>query len=133
MRCCSRTVPFPFVGRSDREMGSHSHQNDYSPTPCARTMSSGSGEFGFFDRKFFTASDGNLRAFPAMTRTLVIEGSGELWGSERALLDLLDVLPRTDLAICCPAQMPLNDELNRRRLLVLPYYVYGLHLKSRWH
>jgi len=46
-----------------------------------------------------------------MTRTLVIEGSGELWGSERALLDLLDVLPRTDLAICCPAQMPLNDEL----------------------
>jgi hypothetical protein len=27
-----------------------------------------------------------------MTRVLVIEGSGKLWGSERALLDLLDAL-----------------------------------------
>lgn len=66
-----------------------------------------------------------------MNRALVIEASGELWGSERALLDLLGAASNLELAVCCPPNKPLNKELSRRRIRVLPYYVYGLHRKSR--
>jgi glycosyltransferase involved in cell wall biosynthesis len=68
-----------------------------------------------------------------MTRALVIESSGNLWGSERALLDLLDSLPALEVAVCCPPQMPLNAELERRQIRTLPYFIYGLHKKSRRH
>jgi glycosyltransferase involved in cell wall biosynthesis len=37
------------------------------------------------------------------------------------------------VAVCCPPQMPLNGELERRKIRTLPYYVYGLHKKSRRH
>ena len=68
-----------------------------------------------------------------MTRALVIDASGKLWGSERALLDLLHALPALEVAVCCPPQMPLNGELDKRQIRTLPYYVYGLHKKSRLH
>jgi glycosyltransferase involved in cell wall biosynthesis len=67
-----------------------------------------------------------------MTRALVIEASGSLWGSERALLDLLDAVPTVKAAVCCPPLTPLNAELKKRQIHILPYYVYGLHKKSRW-
>jgi glycosyltransferase involved in cell wall biosynthesis len=66
-----------------------------------------------------------------MTRALVIEASGNLWGSERALLDLLRVVPMLEVAVCCPPQMPLNGELEKLHIRTLPYYVYGLHEKSK--
>ena len=65
-------------------------------------------------------------------RVLVIEAAGNLWGSERALLDLLDTLP-ADVAVCCPPRTPLQAELKRRRIPTLPYYVSRLHEKSWWH
>ena len=68
-----------------------------------------------------------------MTRALVIEASGNLWGSERALLDLLDALPMLDVAVCCPPQVPINRELAKLNIRTFPYFVYGLHEKSRWH
>jgi len=67
-----------------------------------------------------------------MTRVLVIEASGNLWGSERSLLDLLKGMPKLELAVCCPPQTPLNGELEKLRIRTLPYYVYSLHEKSRW-
>ena len=66
-----------------------------------------------------------------MTRVLVIEPSGSMWGSERALLDLLSALRNINLAVCCPPKAPLMDELKKRQIRTLPYYVYGLHKKSR--
>ena len=66
-----------------------------------------------------------------MTRVLVIEGSGNLWGSERALLDLLDVLPIREVAVCCPPERPLNGELEKRHIRTLTYFVYGLHKKPK--
>ncbi len=68
-----------------------------------------------------------------MKRALVIEASGNLWGSERALLDLLDALPLLEVAVCCPPKMPLNGELERLHIRTFPYYVYGLHQKSNRH
>ncbi|MFZ3236301.1 MAG: glycosyltransferase family 4 protein [Stellaceae bacterium] len=66
-----------------------------------------------------------------MTRALVIEPAGNLWGSERALLDLLDGLQAVEAVVCCPPDRPLQPELAKRGIRVLPYFVYGLHHKSR--
>ncbi len=68
-----------------------------------------------------------------MTRILVIEPSGNLWGSERALLDLLDNLTGVDPAICCPPGRPLQPALDKRGLRVFPTYIYNLHKKTKWH
>lgn len=66
------------------------------------------------------------------TRVLIIEPSGNLWGSERALLDLIDNLEGVEIAVCCPPDVPLIEELDRRGVRVLPYLIADLHLKSRW-
>ena len=68
-----------------------------------------------------------------MMRALVIEPSGDLWGSERALLDMLDNVRGMDLAVCCPPETPLQRELTKRHIRAIPYYVYGLHKKRKWH
>jgi glycosyltransferase involved in cell wall biosynthesis len=68
-----------------------------------------------------------------MTRVLVIEASGDLWGNERALLDVLDRMPGLELAVCCPPERPMNGELAKREVRTLPYYVYGLQKKSKFH
>ena len=66
-----------------------------------------------------------------MTRALIIDAGGKLWGSERALLDLIDVLSAIEIAVCCPPRMPLTSELERKRIRTLPYYIYELHEKSK--
>jgi glycosyltransferase involved in cell wall biosynthesis len=68
-----------------------------------------------------------------MIRVLTVEAAGNLWGSERALLDLLAGMPNLEVAVCCPPERPLNAELEKSGIRVLPYYVYGLHQKSKWH
>jgi glycosyltransferase involved in cell wall biosynthesis len=67
-----------------------------------------------------------------VTRALIIEGSGNLWGSERALLDLLKAMPTLTLAVCSPPDRPLSRELDKLAIRALPYYVFELHTKSRW-
>ncbi len=65
-------------------------------------------------------------------RLLVIEPAGNLWGSERALLDLLDGLKGIEAAVCCPPDSALQAELERRGITVFPHFIYGLHNKSKW-
>ena len=67
-----------------------------------------------------------------MSRVLVIEAAGNLWGSERALLDLLDTMNPSKVAVCCPPGRPICKEVQRRGIRVFPHFVYALHLKSRW-
>lgn len=62
-----------------------------------------------------------------MSRILVVESSGDLRGSERALLDLLDVVKDAQIAVCCPPGRPLLGELEKRRVKILPYFIYKLH------
>jgi glycosyltransferase involved in cell wall biosynthesis len=66
-----------------------------------------------------------------MTRALVIEGAGNLRGSERALIDFVDGSPELDLAVCCPPETPLCRELEKRHIRQLPYFVFSLHQKPR--
>lgn len=67
-----------------------------------------------------------------MMRVLVIEPAGNLWGSERALLDGLGWMPNVEVGVCCPPGRPLCSELEKASIRTLPYFVYGLHEKSKW-
>jgi glycosyltransferase involved in cell wall biosynthesis len=64
-------------------------------------------------------------------RVLIIESAGNLWGSERALLDLIDGMPTLEFAVCCPPETPLIAELQHRSISVLPFFIANLHLKSK--
>jgi glycosyltransferase involved in cell wall biosynthesis len=72
------------------------------------------------------------RLEPIMTRALIIEPAANLWGSERALLDLIHYLPNVEVAVCCPPEGPLISELEMRSIRLLPYFIYALHEKTRW-
>ena len=66
-----------------------------------------------------------------MIRVLIIDPAGNLRGSERALLDLLDEMP-SQVAVCCPPKTPLVAELGLRGRRTFPLFVAALHLKPRW-
>jgi glycosyltransferase involved in cell wall biosynthesis len=66
-----------------------------------------------------------------MTRVLIIEPAGNLFGSERALLDFVSIMPDIEVAVCCPPQTPIIAELENISVSVFPYFVYGLHEKTR--
>ena len=67
-----------------------------------------------------------------MTRVLVVEAAGNLWGSERALLDLLEGLNARDVGVCLPSGTPLEAELRKRNVKTYPYLLRELHLRPRW-
>lgn len=66
-------------------------------------------------------------------RVLIVEPSGNLWGSELVLLDLLSVIPdpRWKIAVCCPPNTPILEQLASVPVQVFPSYNANLHLKSR--
>lgn len=65
-------------------------------------------------------------------KILVLEPSGNLWGSERALLDLLVHIDTAQLAVCCPPGTPLVEKLTAHAIPVFPYLGRDLHNKPRW-
>jgi len=65
-------------------------------------------------------------------RVLVIEPAGQLWGSERALLDMVESVADVEFAVCCPPDGPLLQELFKRGIRALPYFIAELHRKPRW-
>ena len=66
-------------------------------------------------------------------RVLIVEPSGNLWGSELVLLDLLTVTPnpRWKIAVCCPPDTPILERLANVPVQVYPSYSANLHLKNR--
>ena len=64
-------------------------------------------------------------------RVLIVEPAGNLWGSERALLDLIDGVSDLEFAVCCPPDTPLCAELVKRDIRVLPWFIADLHRKSK--
>lgn len=66
-----------------------------------------------------------------MTRVLIIEPAGNLWGSERALLGFAGWMPGMEVAVCCPPRSAIIPELERRSIRVFPFFIAGLHEKGR--
>ena len=64
-------------------------------------------------------------------KILTVEPAGNLWGSERALLDLIAAAPGADFAVCCPPGTSIIPLLEAREIPCLPFYVSGLQQKSR--
>lgn len=67
-------------------------------------------------------------------RVLILEPSGQLWGSERVLLELIDSLPpgSVELAVCCPPNVPIIEQFLQRRIPMFPCFTANLHRKSRF-
>jgi glycosyltransferase involved in cell wall biosynthesis len=66
------------------------------------------------------------------TRALVVEAAGNLWGSERALLDLLKSVSGLEAAVCIPPGRPLKAELEKLKIRTFQYYIYELDKKTKW-
>lgn len=62
---------------------------------------------------------------------LSIEPAGELWGSERALMDLFGGLRGVECAVCCPPDKPLVAVLAERKIPCFPYFRAHLERRSR--
>lgn len=71
----------------------------------------------------------------SVPRALVVEPAGNLWGSERALLDFLDSAASSpwQIAVCCPPNTPIVERLATLPVAVFPSFVAALHRKSRLH
>jgi glycosyltransferase involved in cell wall biosynthesis len=69
----------------------------------------------------------------ATPRALIIEPSGNLWGSERVLLDFLRQAINSEwqLAVCCPLSTPIIPHLSAIGVRVFPTFIANLHLKPR--
>lgn len=68
-----------------------------------------------------------------LKRVLILEPSGNLWGSERVLLDFLNAVAgaRFDIAVCCPPDTPILKYLARLPVQVFPNFISNLHQKSQ--
>jgi len=66
-------------------------------------------------------------------RVLILEPAGNLWGSERVLLDFLRQARGSNwqIAVCCPPDTPIIAALSRLRITVFPSFIANLHLRSR--
>jgi len=68
-------------------------------------------------------------------KVLIVEPSGNLWGSERVLLDFLkaasDLPTGFELTICYPSGSPIECELDKLPFRLMPRFTSELHRKSR--
>lgn len=69
-----------------------------------------------------------------LRRVLVIDPSGNLWGSERAMLDLCEGLQHTHwtAALCCPPGTPLLNPAQKIFETIYPSMIADLHRRSRF-
>ncbi len=66
-------------------------------------------------------------------RVLVVEPSGNLWGSERVLLDFLSAEMNSEefeITVCYPAGSPIEKELEKKPFKLFPHFAAELHLRS---
>jgi glycosyltransferase involved in cell wall biosynthesis len=66
-------------------------------------------------------------------RLLVLESSGNLWGSERSLIDILQYASGVETAVCCPANTPFARQISLMGIKSYTLYISDLHLKTRFH
>lgn len=68
-----------------------------------------------------------------MPSVLIVEPAGRLWGSERALLDLLEPLVGSDwsLAVACPGNARIVEQLRALGVRTLPSLEANTHLRGK--
>ncbi len=64
-------------------------------------------------------------------RILVVEPAGNLWGSERVLLDFLSRAQRHDYAVACPPRCPMADHIEPGKAIVHSVPLALLHEKGK--
>ena len=62
-------------------------------------------------------------------KIMVLDPAGNMWGSERVLLDFLgsDIIRGRGVGLCCPPRTPLLDAANKLGIKVYPFFVANLH------
>ena len=67
------------------------------------------------------------------SRVLIVEPSGNLWGSERVLLDFLSVASKSswEIAVCCPPGTQIIEPLSQLPVKIFPNFRANLHLQKR--
>lgn len=66
-------------------------------------------------------------------RILILEPAGNMWGSERVLMDFLQCASNSlwNIAICCPPNSPILPRLSRLSVQIFPTFIAELHTKRR--
>lgn len=66
-------------------------------------------------------------------RILVLDPAGNMWGSERVLLDFLnsEVVRERHIALCCPPDSPLATAAHKIGVSVYPFFIANLHEKGK--
>jgi len=77
----------------------------------------------------------NYRHLNSSRRVLIVEPAGNLWGSERVLLDFLQPASASNwkIGVCCPPHSPIIPHLARFQIEIFPSLIANLHLKTRAH
>lgn len=66
-------------------------------------------------------------------KVFIVEPSGNLWGSERALLDLCEGLKKSHwkFAMCCPPKTPIIEKAESLCEYIYPTFIPNLHKKGK--
>lgn len=64
---------------------------------------------------------------------LILDPAGNLWGSEKVLLDFLNsnLVQNTNIGLCCPPNTPLAKAAIKLGVIVYPYFKSNLHRRSK--
>ena len=65
---------------------------------------------------------------------LILDPAGNLWGSEKVLLDFLnsDLAQNANIGLCCPPNTPLAHAATKLGVTVYPYFKSNLHNKGKF-
>lgn len=66
-------------------------------------------------------------------KVMALDPAGNLWGSERVLIDFLQEIPRhqVNMALCCPKGTALQKCISGSQIQVYPYFTAELHKLGR--
>ena len=69
-----------------------------------------------------------------LSRIMILDPAGNMWGSERVLLDFLgsDSVKARSIALCCPPGSPLASAAKQIGIPVYPFFIADLHEKGKF-
>lgn len=66
-------------------------------------------------------------------KILILEPAGNLWGSERVLVDFLGakICEKHEIAICCPPNSAIIEKLEKLKVTIYDCFIANLHKKKK--